>query len=659
MLWIEGSAKVTRSSTEAVRSPLRSLRALHENALSAASRTNIPPMTTTRTSAFSPSQPTVKSNGISVTRSPSTKFVEDSEPEEQPARRSNKRKRDSESDSRGSSQLREAQEKVEQKRAKIAARVPSAMAPGNHKPTLKKVTSLADLYARLHRDSGASGQEDASNVPLSPKAARIVNRPRRSSSPGRSPASSPDPIALTAEDDQEVILVKHIRASPSRPKPMSPLINLAHLSQSLRLKTSASAPRPDGTTPNGVSKSPDKPRKSMPDFAVVVNPPPKRATPKKKSRELDAPRPRDVSPPPPTPSTAPLETPREKSVSKVPETIVLDTPTPTPPSTPPPRMQAAETLTESPPELGVRRSRRVITYLNGSSLTSEDIDALLDATPVPFDLTPSCAHLSVGDDSKDKPASDDKVLWWRQPAFEARAKADIQRSLRLLLPADPAEDPPPPIGEGAGRWRAEVRPRQLRAKMWAERLEDAFGLGPLERGLGRKPRRGVARPASAARRKGEGKPPRPPTIVPVNTLSYGHVRGILKPPSRRRSPSPSLNDTDNTSVVFNDITNADVPNESEEAAAWTVALLPLVKGKTTMDKAGMARTSDTLGKVERASDRGLINLGTLKESSLADTVRRLSELEDVPLGDTHSLRDRARTLAERWREKFGDGLLSS
>ena len=48
----------------------------------------------------------------------------------------------------------------------------------------------------------------------------------------------------------------------------------------------------------------------------------------------------------------------------------------------------------------------------------------------------------------------------------------------------------------------------------------------------------------------------------------------------------------------------------------------------------------------------------LQESALVDTVRRLSELEDVPLGDAHGLRDRARTLAERWRETFGDGLLS-
>lgn len=46
--------------------------------------------------------------------------------------------------------------------------------------------------------------------------------------------------------------------------------------------------------------------------------------------------------------------------------------------------------------------------------------------------------------------------------------------------------------------------------------------------------------------------------------------------------------------------------------------------------------------------------GTRQESALADTVRRLGELEDVPLGDVYGLRKRARTLAERWREMFGD-----
>jgi hypothetical protein len=43
-----------------------------------------------------------------------------------------------------------------------------------------------------------------------------------------------------------------------------------------------------------------------------------------------------------------------------------------------------------------------------------------------------------------------------------------------------------------------------------------------------------------------------------------------------------------------------------------------------------------------------------QESALADTVRRLGELESVPFGDLHRLRARARTLADWWRDAFGD-----
>ncbi|KAH9172113.1 hypothetical protein EDB89DRAFT_995275 [Lactarius sanguifluus] len=530
------STKVTHSSIDGSQPPhLHSRHALNGSALSLASGTSIPSRSS-RTSTFDPSQPAVKSNGISFTRPTLTKLLDETTSGGQPRNRPNKRKRDSEP---RSSQLREAQEMVEQKRAKIAARVPSAMAPGNTVPPLKQVTSLADLYTRLRRDSGVSNQVDVSNVPLTPKAdpgnRQTVNRSPQSSSPGHSSASSPDPIALK-EDDQEVVLVKHIRPSAARahahPKPMTRLINLAHLSQSLKHKASASTSK---------------------------------------------------------------------------QTIILDTPTPTPP--PPPRAQTTEAVTDSVPEQGLRRSRRGITYLNGSSLTSQDIDDLLDATPVPFDLNPRI-HLAAPDgneDNNDGSEDKDKSLWWQHPTYEARAKADIQRTLRLLLPADLANDPPPPIGEGAGRWRAEVRPRQPRARMWAERLEDAFGPGPLDRGLGRKPRR-MARPAG--RKNSEGGPSkRAPTMVFANTLSYGHVRRTLEPPSRRTSPS--LDDTDDPLVVpDDDTTNADA-NENE-ADAWTVALLPLVKGKMTMDEAGMVRTSDTLSKVEHASEQALITLGMLK-----------------------------------------------
>lgn len=51
------------------------------------------------------------------------------------------------------------------------------------------------------------------------------------------------------------------------------------------------------------------------------------------------------------------------------------------------------------------------------------------------------------------------------------------------------------------------------------------------------------------------------------------------------------------------------------AAAWTAALLPLVKGKTTMDGARIAQTSDALGEVERANQRGDLARDVLKVSS--------------------------------------------
>ena len=52
------------------------------------------------------------------------------------------------------------------------------------------------------------------------------------------------------------------------------------------------------------------------------------------------------------------------------------------------------------------------------------------------------------------------------------------------------------------------------------------------------------------------------------------------------------------------------------AAAWTAALLPLVKGKTTMDETRMAQINDALGEVERANQRGGLARDVLKVSDL-------------------------------------------
>jgi hypothetical protein len=57
-------------------------------------------------------------------------------------------------------------------------------------------------------------------------------------------------------------------------------------------------------------------------------------------------------------------------------------------------------------------------------------------------------------------------------------------------------------------------------------------------------------------------------------------------------------------------------SESEAAAAWTAALLPLVKGKIMLDKTKMALTSDALGEVEHANKRASLAREVLKVSEV-------------------------------------------
>jgi hypothetical protein len=67
----------------------------------------------------------------------------------------------------------------------------------------------------------------------------------------------------------------------------------------------------------------------------------------------------------------------------------------------------------------------------------------------------------------------------------------------------------------------------------------------------------------------------------------------------------------------NPVASVEAENESiseSTAAAWTAALLPLVKGKTAMDSTKVAQTSDTLGEVESANQRSRIAREVLKVS---------------------------------------------
>ena len=441
-------------------------------------------------------------------------FSNESAPKRRSPRVQGKRKRDSEPHFANGSQLREAQERVEQKRAKIAARVPSAMAPGNVNATPTPVTSLADLYAQMRRDSDAPSQRDAASISspspttAAPWNGRILHRRPQDNAPvrgvGHSVASSPDPIAMS-EDDQEVVMVKHVRPSSPQVRPRLeqamrlgralPHLNLKSLSQAAKPMALTSTPKSSAT--DGVDKLLDKTRKAKPSFAVVVPSPPKRLTLKPTSSvERNTPGRHTSQSKDSTQAGTPVPNHTEKlkeiTNAEAPESSVTHIPS----SAPVPLTRSIESIPESIPDYAPRRLRRGM----GASedLTARDIDTLLGAVPIPFDFSLSHRHLTTHhhhDDDKDDDGErrdEESSLWWHHPIFEARAKADIRRTLGALLPADPAQDPPPITSDdlgGGGSWRAEVLPRQSGARMWAERLEDAFGPGPLDRGMGRKPRR--------------------------------------------------------------------------------------------------------------------------------------------------------------------------
>jgi hypothetical protein len=109
-------------------------------------------------------------------------------------------------------------------------------------------------------------------------------------------------------------------------------------------------------------------------------------------------------------------------------------------------------------------------------------------------------------------------------------------------------------------------------------------------------------------------------VVVIPTNSRRSTPRILEPPSRRRSPKDAAADeTFSPPVEVDGVAQVDAANVSEnesEAAAWTAALLPLVKGKIILDKAKIARTSNALDEVERADQRGIFAREVLKVSNL-------------------------------------------
>ena len=310
------------------------------------------------------------------------------------------------------------------------------------------------------RDSGVSGRRPTSGVVSSSETifgnrraldSRTTNPPH-----GHSSTSFLDPIA-TSEDEEELVISLLIPSSPESPH------ERASFKPEARTSTS------EIMSANGVDN-----RKPNPSCSVRIPSPPKRLTNMlSRSRDLC-----------PARVSSPKYSERLKDITNVEVSEPLAThltnvvfPRPTRPT------EAAPGSIPDGPRCGTEPLE---------DLTAQDIDTLLDAVPVPFDFSLARHHLASRENGENDGQSEENPLWWHHPIFEERAKADIRRTLRALLPSDPSLDPSP---VEMGSWRAEVRPRRFGAQIWAERLEDAFGPGPLNRGLGRKPCRVVVSPS--------------------------------------------------------------------------------------------------------------------------------------------------------------------
>ena len=295
----------------------------------------------------------------------------------------------------------------------------------------------------------------------------LDSRTTRTNSPhGHSSASSLDPIA-TSDDEEEFVISQLFPSSPGSPQGHPSFKPEAQSSPFLKVRSRT--PKPEIIYADGVDN-----RKPNPSCYVVGHSPPERSTRIQSRTRPDTARVSSLKYFGESEDNMNGEVSEPLNTHKSP--VIFPRPT-----------RPKGTAPDSIPD-GSRCDMEL-----SEDLTAQDIDILLGAVPVPFDFSLSRYHLSSRENGQNDGQSEENSLWWFHPIFESRAKADIRRTLRALLPEDPAQDPPSPVG-GAGAWTSELRPRKSGARIWVERLEDAFGPGPLNRGLGRKPCRVVVSP---------------------------------------------------------------------------------------------------------------------------------------------------------------------
>ncbi|KAI0059363.1 hypothetical protein BV25DRAFT_1993669 [Artomyces pyxidatus] len=302
-------------------------------------------------------------------------------------------------------------------------------------------------------------------------------------------------------------------------------------------------------------------------------------------------------------------------------------------------------LTRVMPTLSPRAARETVavvkeTKTREQEVSEQEMDALLDTQQVELVFESGRARPGAGgkgspskaEEGQERPAAHR----WVQREVQERARMDL---LKILSGMSGART------DGAhaavqGPKPGEIRASTSGAQMWIDRLEAAFGPGPADRGMGKKPRRLKTRPQNIWDNEAVNGDDASQDAGPANLGDR-----IVESTEDGVTEWLHASDPDR---------NADLVTE-EQAIAWGNALMRLVKGKAALDEGDMSQLSATLRDVERTHTAA--NAEVLKTSSLVKAVRSLGALEELPLGDRHQMIMRASAVASFWDEKFGSHVL--
>ncbi|KAF5388145.1 hypothetical protein D9615_000016 [Tricholomella constricta] len=189
--------------------------------------------------------------------------------------------------------------------------------------------------------------------------------------------------------------------------------------------------------------------------------------------------------------------------------------------------------------------------------------------------------------------------------------------------------------------RSFGKPSYSRGERFIEALEQSFGAGSEDRGQGRKPNKVQMRKVWTTESNSASKTS-PEASVSSNDDIHGLSLGLKRPldgesevASHKRARAKKLEANSESNSV----------NEAM-AEEWVATMQRLIKGKVMPDKKSLRGLSDLLRMVNDL--RSHVGADVLKATRLSDTVMQLSQLEDVPFGDEHGLRGRARELEKFW-----------